>query len=451
MKHFISYSSQLIVDHKNKFFCVLIAVIGAILRLYHYDTLPPYNWTADEFAFAWSGMSLIQNHEPTAWSFLAPTDDFPVVVWEANGVRYRLVTPWFDHPPLFGLIVGFTAILGGAKEFFDCSLTVIRIPSLIMGISSIILLYWVSLKLFNTQVAVITSLIFATNPNTVFLSRLVVSENLILLLSLGVLLLFLKSQETEKTHYFYGAIILAGIAPLVKVTGIFLSAFLAGILIYQKRWKESILAGGMGVLGFSLYYLYGWIYDFEFFTAILNEQKNRFLDFAILKYLLVPTVFFEDGWLSFSWLILLFFISSNLDIFKTRLLILPVLIYSLLLVSSGAQSHYYAWYTIPFYPFMFIILGKFLSDFQEKPGLLNAGFIYLFIAVWCIEMNIGKWIIDIHNGKYYFILFTGFTLLIYWLDELTKRKTKKLTNWVSLIIFATLIIANINVALTYKI
>jgi len=45
------------------FLGVLITGLGFILRYYQYDSLPPYNWTQDEFAFAWSGMSLIQDGE----------------------------------------------------------------------------------------------------------------------------------------------------------------------------------------------------------------------------------------------------------------------------------------------------------------------------------------------------------------------------------------------------
>ncbi|WP_216403153.1 ArnT family glycosyltransferase, partial [Arcanobacterium phocae] len=180
-------------------FGIVITLIGFLLRFYHYDSLPPYNWTQDEFAFAWSGMSLIQEGVPTSWSFLSPTDDFIVTVWEKTAVRYRLVTPWFDHPPLFGLIVGMTAILGGAREFFDCTLSVIRIPSLFFGTLSIFLLYLVALRLTNAGTASIASLIFATNPNTVFLSRLTVSENFLACISLAVVLLFLHYRESDRT------------------------------------------------------------------------------------------------------------------------------------------------------------------------------------------------------------------------------------------------------------
>ncbi|MFN7864998.1 MAG: glycosyltransferase, partial [bacterium] len=69
------------------FLGVLITVLGFILRYYQYDSLPHYNLTQDEFAFSWSGMSLIQEGVPTSWSFLSPTDDFLVTVWEKTAVR----------------------------------------------------------------------------------------------------------------------------------------------------------------------------------------------------------------------------------------------------------------------------------------------------------------------------------------------------------------------------
>ncbi len=137
--------------HKHWLIGAIITFLGAFLRIYNYDSLPPDNWTSDEYAFAWSGMSLLQTGIPTSWSWLSPTDNFPTVVWEAKNIRYRLVTPWFDHPPLFGLLVGLFALLGGAKTFFDCSLTIIRVPSLFLGIASIVLVYLLALKLRCSQ------------------------------------------------------------------------------------------------------------------------------------------------------------------------------------------------------------------------------------------------------------------------------------------------------------
>jgi hypothetical protein len=416
------------------FLGVLITVLGFILRYYQYDSLPPYNWTQDEFAFAWSGMSLIQEGVPTSWSFLSPTDDFLVTVWEKTAVRYRLVTPWFDHPPLFGLIVGMTAILSGAKEFFDCSLTVIRIPSLVFGTLSIFLLYLLALRLTNTGVAIITSLIFATNPNTVFLSRLAVSENLLLCLSLAVALLFLQYGEKSQKKYLYLAIFLGGLAPLVKVTGLYIASLTA-------------------VLSLGLYYLYGWFYDFSWFLTTLQEHKNRFTDFAMLKNLVLPTVFFEDGWLIFSWITLLLVARFPLKISKIRLVIFPILIYTILLIFSGAQSHYYAWYVIPYYGFLFLVLGIFLDDFRKNPDFIGAATIFIFIVVWSVNLNIKDWVLSYPYGRYYFIIGTAITLGGFFFNDLTEKKSEILTNFVKiimLIVFWGLLLGNLNLILNYK-
>lgn len=432
---------------------IVITLIGFLLRFYHYDSLPPYNWTQDEFAFAWSGMSLIQEGVPTSWSFLSTTDDFIVTVWEKTAVRYRFVTPWFDHPPLFGLIVGMTAILGGAREFFDCTLSVIRIPSLVFGTLSIVLLYLVALRLTSVTTASIASIIFATNPNTVFLSRLTVSENFLTCISLAVVLLFLHYRESDRPKYLYLAILLASMAILAKVTGIYIIASLVAWLLFQHKWKESLFAGVGAIAAFAVYYLYGWIYDFQWFLTTLQEHKNRFTDFAMLKNLVLPTVFFEDGWLIFSWLTLLLVARSPLKPFFLQIILFPILIYTVLLIFSGAQSHYYAWYTIPYYPFLFLVLAIFFDSFRKDPDFIAAGTIFVFLVVWSIDLNLKDWIFSSPYGKQYFIVGTSILLGGFFFNDLTARKMNFLTNFariMPILVFAGLLAGNVNLILTYK-
>jgi 4-amino-4-deoxy-L-arabinose transferase-like glycosyltransferase len=430
-----------------------ITLFGFLLRFHRYDSLPPFNWTQDEFAFAWSGMSLLQDGVPTSWSFLSPTDDFLVAVWEKTAVRFRFVTPWFDHPPLFGLIVGATAILGGAREFFDCTLSVIRIPSLVFGTLSIFLLYWLALRLTNTTIAAIASLIFATNPNTVFLSRLTVSENFISCISLGVILLFLQYRETGRNKYLNLAIILGSMAILAKVTGIYIIASIAAFLLFEKKWKYSLIAIGGALTAFALYYLYGAFYDFQWFLTTLQEHKNRFSDFAMLGYLILPKVFFEDGWLTFSWLTLLLVARSNLKQFTVQTIIFPILIYTVLLIFSGAQSHYYAWYTIPYYPFLFIILAIFFDNFRKEPDFITACTIFIFLVVWSVNLNLKEAIFSSPYGRQYFIVSTSILLGVFFFQDVTDKKISLLvqfTKIIPMIFFIGLLVGNCNLILNYN-
>ncbi|GCL53624.1 glycosyl transferase family 39 [Microcystis aeruginosa NIES-3806] len=436
--------------HKHWLIGAIITFLGAFLRIYNYDSLPPDNWTSDEYAFAWSGMSLLQTGIPTSWSWLSPTDNFPTVVWEAKNLRYRLVTPWFDHPPLFGLLVGLFALLGGAKTFFDCSLTIIRVPSLLLGIASIVLVYLLALKLSNLSIAIIASLIYATNPNTVFLSRLAISENLMIVFCLFIILLYWQYYQTHRKKYLYIAACLAGLACLVKVTAIYLVVLLIVLLIYEKQGREAIYVTAIGAFFFSLYFLYGAIYDYDFFRKIFQEQSLRFEDFNFVKYLTTPTVFFEDGWLIFSWLTLLPFLRKNPASPQVRLLALPVILYTLILVATGAQSHFFTWYMIPFYPFMFIILAIFLDDFRQETDGLTASIIFIFLGVWSIHLNLTAWILASPYGRYYFMIGTAAILGVFYLKDIFGLFKKFWIDRFTFLLFLALLAANINVVLTYK-
>lgn len=447
--------SRLMV-YQDWFWCISITILGAVVRLYNYDSFPPDNWTADEYAFAWSGLSLIQDHVPTSWSWLSPYQDAPVVVWEEKMSRYQLVSPWFDHPPLFGLLIGFTAILRGEREFFDCTLATIRIPSLFLGIISIILVYILSKKLCSTSVAVITSLIFATNPNTVFLSRLALSENLLLFLSLLVILCFLKYEETNKKIYFYLAAILAGITPLVKMTGLFLVGILLALFLFKRKWKESIIVTIIAGVGLLSYIGYGMIYDYDLFWQIYQEQSNRldpdFGYFSIFKYIMLPNLFFEDAWLIFAWLTVLILGRNQAEDKASKIIIFSVVIYLLLLILGGAQRHFWPWYVIPFYPFLFLSLGIFFDNLRKNPNFLGASLTFLLLTLWGLDMNGGRVLMVSEKGQDIFLLVTAFCLGVFFFNSIFPKSQKLtvLARGLAISIFTIMIISNIAIIYTYQ-
>ncbi len=376
--------------------CALITLIGAVCRLYHYDIVPPHHWTPDEYAFAWSGMSLLRDHVPTGWSWLPAYGSVPRVEWQ--GDSYKLVTPWLDHPPLFSLLPGAAALAGGAVHFFDCTLSVIRIPSLILGIASLPLLYVLSLRIGSPTMAVIASLIYALNPNTIFLSRLAVAENLIVVLSLLVMLLYVLYSETSKSRYLYIAAVLAGLACLAKVTGIYLVGTLCALSLLHGRWREFLNVALIGAVIFSIYPIYGWYYDFELFVRVVTGHAGRF-NFADLPR--VTRMFYSHGdhplpfdpVFLFGWLIFVGYAWKAVARFglpllrsdrrgsratafgsaasdakaeegrlKAEVIVTPVVSYAAVLFASGGISHLYPWYGIPFYPFIFLAIGAVCAD-----------------------------------------------------------------------------------------
>jgi 4-amino-4-deoxy-L-arabinose transferase-like glycosyltransferase len=438
--------------HKNLFFCTIITILGTGLRIYKYNQIPEHNWTADEYAFAWSGMSLIKEHIPTSWSWLQAYGYIPTINWK--GGTYQLVTPWLDHPPLFSLIVGSAAILGGANTFFDCTLTSIRIPSLIFGIASIPLFYILSLKLSNTNVAIISTLILATNPNTIFLSRLAVSENLILFLSLTTLLCFLRYCESSNYKYLYISAFSAGIASLAKITGFFLVPMLCLLLIYRHKLRESLVVLIIGLLLLSVYFIYGSLYDFELFIRILQSHSNRFDNFLLFKEIILKPVFFEDGWLTFSWLILIAVFRTYKDNIKYKVIYIPIIVYSFILLFTGSQSHFYAWYLIPYFPFLFLALGIFLEGFIRNPDFLSACLINIFIVAWSFNYNLqyglGKFLLELSITKYLFIGFSCLLIAPFLINSLIpSQRTKFFAILVAVLTMVILFLGNINIVYAY--
>jgi 4-amino-4-deoxy-L-arabinose transferase-like glycosyltransferase len=444
----ISLFWQIFLSRKDWFFCTFITILGGVIRIYNYDQIPAHNWTQDEYAFAWSGMSLIKDHVPTSWSWLKAYGDIPTIDWQEG--TYQLVTPWLDHPPLFSLIIGSAAILGGANTFFDCNLTSLRIPSLILGITSIILMYIFSVKLSNTKIAILTSLIFATNPNTVFLSRVAVSENLIIFLSLLTLLCFLKYSDSSDSVYLYITAFLAGLPSLAKITGFFLVPVICLLLIYHKKWRDSAVVFVVGLILLSSYFIYGSLYDWELFVRVIQSHANRFDSFILFPELIGKTVFFADSWLIFSWLIFISVFKNNLDQLKSQIIYIPVIIYSLILLFSGAQSHFYAWYIIPLFPFLFFASARFLDDFIKNPNFFSASLLLIVVGGWSfnynVEYELGELFLELAVTKYVFIISSCLLLIPFLLHELINcRITKVVASWTALLMIIVLFLGNINI------
>jgi Dolichyl-phosphate-mannose-protein mannosyltransferase len=436
---------------KDLVLCLIITCLGAITRIYSYDVVPGKTFTFDEYAFAWSGMSLLQNGVPKSWSYLAAYDPASLEpIYFLGKKNLSLVSPWFDHPPLYGLFVGGAALLGGAKTFTDCNVSIIRIPALMFGICSIALFYILAKKLFDTPVAVVSSLIFATNPSLVFLSRLAVSENFLLFLTLITLVAFLEYDRTSKSFYLYIAIFTAGLAPLAKVTGIFLVVSLSLLLAYRQRWRESILAFAIGLMMFSLYFIYGCFYDSKLFFTVLKAHSKRFDSILIFKNIVFQSDLpFFDPWLILGWLSILQIARKYKNKLQGQIIYLPLLVYLFLLLLSGAQSHYYAWYNVVIYPFLCLSLGKLLTDFLKKPDFFTAGIIVLFIFTWSINYSVGSpwsnfYPLQIKGFKYLFQLSIFLVMTPFFLQTLTSQvKINLPTHIFAKILIALCLIGNI--------
>src|SRR5690348_4948958 len=135
-----------------------ILIIALFLRAYHINTWPRLGATFDEYAWTWLGMSLIQGHAPSSWSYHPQYQGHrKFVIYQHT--NFWIVKPYLEHPPLFGLVAGSFALLNHTKGMFDLSIDKIRPLALILGIVSVLAVFLLVREVYSIDLAIISSLI----------------------------------------------------------------------------------------------------------------------------------------------------------------------------------------------------------------------------------------------------------------------------------------------------
>ncbi len=162
-----------ILKHWRTVLLIGIVVIAAVLRLYTLNTNPP--------ALYWEEPALGYD----AYSILKTGKDyhgnpFPIVAFPSFG-DYK--------PPLyFYTIVPFIPIVG-LNEW------AVRLPSAVAGIATVLVVFWIGLELYGSEVGLVAAAVFAIQPWSIQLSRVGFETNFAtFLVALGVLFL-LKARK----------------------------------------------------------------------------------------------------------------------------------------------------------------------------------------------------------------------------------------------------------------
>ena len=424
---------------------LLIPILALVLRLYNYNIIPFHNAAADEYAFAWCGWSLLHGQKPIGWSWLPVYTEGRIIEWRGN--PYRIVSPWFDHPPLFGLIVGFACVVGGAPTMFDCALGYMRLPSILFGTLSTILVYLLGSRFYNKGIGILSEMIYATVPVIVITNRLAVAENMLTFLLLLAIYSTLRYTEENQTKYLAIALICASIAVLTKLAGISVTIITIVILVAHNYRKESVYVILSGVIAILVYLLYGLLLDWNLFVAVHNTQGERFtlhykFFFDILTLGSSITYTWVDGWIIWSWFALLYTsIKEN-----KQILSLSAGIYIIIIILSSGFFAYY-WYLFPLFPFFCIACGKYVNDLIDFPNLIFF-FIFFISAWWFIFLGV-------YSELYHFIGVRTISILIfrgiviglfgvYILHSIFRdRRTKAISSTITVFLFLIFISVNI--------
>lgn len=209
-----------IFGYKFKSHDLLIAIVigSAVLRFWGLGSAEVFH---DEgfYAFRSIGyLDYIQNDSQTT----------PVQWFADSAMPFWSSLSFHDHPPLYFLIQNIFFRL------FGDSLFVARLPSVLAGLGSIILLYFIARKLFKDEsVGLLASLILGLSQIHIWISRSALMESLQILAILTCLYLFLEFLDDSKKWLWFGVAL--GVSFLVKYTSAFLLPVFGILLLVRRR------------------------------------------------------------------------------------------------------------------------------------------------------------------------------------------------------------------------
>lgn len=376
----------------NKIKIIIIAIVFFIeltLLRHNYALYPQRGATSDEYTYAFLGQSLFTKHMPVSWSFFgAYTNRFDLTI---RGIFFPMVYPYFDHPPLFGLLVGGWALLNGQSTYQDIQLSTIRVMPIILYMISSLLLFFIAKKLYGYKTALFSLLIYGTTTTFIMQGRVVLAENLLTPLFLLGILLYLTCRKTMRVYQAVLLGLIAGLAYWAKETGIIVFLSLCLIFVFDKIKRKNIFIFSAISLIFILsYILYGLFFNGPLFFAIQTLQSNRPIGpetfpFIISTPIIVNKVY-QDGWYLFGFFALL----QMLIYYKKNIFIaVPTLVYLLIMIMSLSKEGVSGWYMIPLFPFMALSIANLLvSGIKEKNWVVFL--LFFFVALYEIRYFVAE-------------------------------------------------------------
>jgi 4-amino-4-deoxy-L-arabinose transferase-like glycosyltransferase len=365
---------------------IIIVVLGFFLRHHNLNVWPRDGATFDEYAWTFLGISLINTGVPTSWS---PHPQYQNKRFYQNpqGASFFLATPYLEHPPLFGLVAGSYAYLNGLHSFDDVSVSKVRSLSLVFGLISIVLVYFLAKEVFDLKTGLLASFIYAIAPTVVNGSKLVQNENFFIPLFLTSIYLSVRLGKRHHDSVFglqsFVLYLILFLLPLAKVPWIAAAGAVAVIFIYQKKINQGLYSLAAGLGGILVYIVWGLCWNRELFINLMKLQLARYdlgytSIFTLFTDPIVTDRLFIDGAIYAGWFSL--FLLLTYEIKKTHPVLLGFLSYFSLYLFAIPSEPGHGWYRYPLYPFLIIFLAKIIADYFNK-NFLVTGIILLVIGL----------------------------------------------------------------------
>lgn len=429
-----------------KILIVSVLFLGLFLRIHNYTSQPPRGASSDEYTYTFLGMSLLQKGVPISWSYLPGYltygDHKELTI---DHIYFPLVWPYFDHPPLNGLLVGGWSLLNGETSFEKVKISTIRQVPIALSVISSILLFLIALKLYGKKTAFWSLIIYSTGTLFVLETRTVFAENLLTPLFLLSITLYLNFRRYLKMKHIFILAFLSGLSFWAKELGIVVLFSTLFLMIYEKIKLNLILAFVLlSGLFCATYLLYGYYYNWDLFLATFAFQSlreigpNTFIMLFFSPYVVNKLYF--DGWYILGFIS---FFVAFLDLKKFHYILIPSFAYFMLMLSSLTQHGEMGWYMIPMFPFFSILTAEILTDsIKKKTG-------YILVVGIVIGMYIIRYYYEAKFGLPNYIFRLLLAMLMGPLFALYILRKQQLFSVLSNLLFYALILMTIYITYYY--
>jgi len=388
---------------KNKTFLILLALItifGLFLRLIDYDKVPPPEEDFDELHYAWGGLSLINKGTPQSWSYLNSYKDYEYI--ESYGIRWRIVSPLIEKPPLYFLLNGVVLKIISKGDVFSVAHIEVRILPIFLSTLSLFLTGLVAASIFNRHVGLLSAFLYSIVPTIVLANRMNVTEALMTpFVLIGTYFLAKVGCFKKINPYTFFLGFVSFLAVLTKQVGLAIPLSISSYFLLIKQWKKLLIILTFTTISLSLFFLWGFIYDWDLFLKLMTDLRVHTLaglPETILSIFRYPGISaknrpFYDGTILASWILLFtapfwmpnFIQEKAKDISKSKTFLLLIIPFAFLVLISVGESgsgpfNFFGRYVFPIFPYLMMMFAFFIYKTWKRPGFAEILFLFLIVG-----------------------------------------------------------------------
>lgn len=383
------------------------------LRLISYDKVPAPGITFDEYAFAWMGKGFLQTGMPVSWT--TNLGEYRKNYYNGNisgwglrvdglepgwtnlsrikkpaiatftydygiGDRYiDLVQPYFDHPPLAGIIYS-AGIPQNLSTLTDVKPADFRRANAAIGAVTALLLFTLALLLYSPWTGFLAVLVYSTIPTTLLTSRLTLAENIIVPFFLTAMIFLLLGLRQKKLWLLVLSGLFAGACTLAKFSGVTALAASLMVMFISKANRRQFISFSLAFLASVMPYLiYTQLLAPQLFWQVIKNQSARG-NWGIINLIqVISRVNFSgfpiDGWWTGGLIAFFYLLTHKKHILLTAMGLTFLLIATLL----GGDNN--GWYFFPLGIFVSLSWAILITDIFTSPDIKNLAVFFLFAVM----------------------------------------------------------------------